>query len=200
MGCEKALLPYDGKSFLSAIAGQLSRVSDDLVVVVGAKDPAEFGHLLGEGIGVFRDDDFLSNPLGGVITGLKHVTHQYAAIVGCDTPLLKAEVIEYLFEAKGDHVAAVPVWEEDEMGTMEPLCGVYEVAEAKKAAERALSGRGSLKQMVALMGDVQYVDVSQLRMIDESLESLIDVNTRQDYEALGARSRASSSPGRKGGR
>jgi len=162
-------------------------VSDDIVVVVGDKEPSEFAPLLGEGVRVCKDDRYLSNPLGGILTGLGLVRSPHSAIVGCDTPLLRAEIIECLYDEMGDHVAAVPVWEEDEILTMEPLCGVYSVAEAKKAAAKALESDASLKRMVMLLGDVQYVDVSRLRLVDPSLDSLVDVNTPEEFAKLESR-------------
>lgn len=187
MGREKAFLSYDGQPFVSAIAGQLSMVSDDIVVVVGDKEPSDFGPLFGERVRVCKDDRYLTNPLGGILTGLGLVRYPHSAIVGCDTPLLRAEVIECLYEEMGDHVAAVPVWEEDEIMTMEPLCGVYSVVEARKAATKALESDASLKRMVTLMGDVQFVDVSRLRLVDPSLDSLVDINTPEEYARLEGR-------------
>ncbi|MDG7007434.1 MAG: NTP transferase domain-containing protein [Nitrososphaerota archaeon] len=189
MGREKAFLSYDGQPFVSAIAGQLSMVSDDVVVAVGDKEPSDFGPLFGEGVRVCKDDRYLSNPLGGILTGLGLARHPQSAIVGCDTPLLRAEVIECLYEEMGDHVAAVPVWEEDEIMTMEPLCGVYSVIEARKAATKALESDASLKRMVMLLGDVQFVDVSRLRLVDPSLDSLVDINTPEEYARLEDRMR-----------
>jgi molybdenum cofactor guanylyltransferase len=199
MGREKAFLTYDGRAFVSAIARQLSMASDDIVAVVGDKEPSEFGPLLGEGVRVYKDDRYLSNPLGGILTGLGLVRHTHSAIVGCDTPLLRAEVIQCLYEAMGDHVAAVPVWEEDEIMTMEPLCAVYSVSEARRAAAKALEGDASLKRMVMLLGDVQYVDVSRLRFIDPSLDSLVDVNTPEEYAKLEGRAGGGTLPQGEGG-
>ena len=200
MGREKAFLSYEGSTFISAIARQLSMVSDDIVVVVGDKEPSEFAPLFGEGVRICKDDRYLSNPLGGILTGLGLVRGAYSAIVGCDTPLLRAEVIECLYEEMGDHVAAVPVWEEDEILTMEPLCGVYSVAEAKKAAAKALEGDASLKRMVMLLGDVQYVDVSRLRLVDPSLDSLVDINTPEELVKLESRVGGPILPQDQGGR
>lgn len=196
MGREKAFLSHRGLPFVAAIAGQLSLISDDVVVVVGDKEPSEFGERLGEGARVYRDERYLSNPLGGVLTGLGLVRHPQSAIVGCDTPMLKAEVIECLYDEMGDHAAAVPVWEGDEILSMEPLCAVYSVAEAKKAAAKALESDASLKRMVMLLGDVRYVDVSRLRLLDPSLDSLVDVNTPEEYDRLESRARVPSGQGR----
>jgi len=160
-------------------------VSDDVVVMTGKKDARAFEPFLEGDIKIFADDWYLSTPLGGIISGLGHVKHAYTALLGCDAPLVKAEVIDYLFEVVGGHVAAVPIWEKDDVSTMQPLCAVYRVAEAKKAALQALHDtRQTVKRMVTLMPDVLFVGVPQLRQVDPSLDSFVDVNTRDEYSAL----------------
>ncbi len=96
-----------------------------------------------------------------------------------------AAVVDYLLRMIGGHAAAVPIWDADDKQTIEPLCAVYSVPEAIKAAERALGGeRNTVKQMVALMEDVRYVDVSELRSVDPPLVSFFDLNTPSQYAAL----------------
>ena len=188
MGTDKAFLLHNGEAFVSAIAAQMSKVSDDIVVMTGKKEVRQFEPLSGDGIRVRQDGPYLSNPLGGILSGLGHVRHDYTAVLACDTPLVKAEESRQLFRLLGSHDAAVPVWSSAVMSSMEPLCAVYRVSQAKKAATAALGGtRKTLKRMVALMDDVQYVDVSLLRDSDPSLDSLVDVNTRDEYAALGRR-------------
>lgn len=188
MGSEKAFLLHQGRAFVSTIAAQMSRVSDDVVVMTGEKDARRFIPFLEADVRVFKDDRYLSNPLGGIMSGLGHVKHARTALLACDAPLLKAEVIGMLSDLLGDHPAAVPVREIDDASTMEPLCAVYRVAEAKEAAAQALQdARKTAKRMVTLMGDVLYVDASHLRQVDPSLDSLVDINTREEYQLLVSR-------------
>lgn len=186
MGSEKAFLIHRGRPFISAIAAEMSKVSDDVVVMVGEKDSKEFRPFLEDAIGIHRDDTFLSNPLGGFKSGLKRVRHAHTALVGCDTPLVRAEVIGYLFERLGGHAAAVPVSSMEDDSSTQPLCAVYRVSEAKKAADLALDEpRKTAKRMLALMEDVLFVEESELKHVDPSLGSFLDVNTREEYVALG---------------
>ena len=188
MGSDKAFLLHDGEAFISAIAAQTLRVSDDVVVMTGKKDVRRFKSLLDERIRVFEDATYHSNPLGGIVSGLNHVKNDHAALLACDTPLVKADVLRQLYDLQGRHDAAVPIWNREAVSSMEPLCAVYRVRPAEKAAAAALRGaRKSVTQMVTLMRDVLYVDVSLLRKSDPTLESLVDVNTREEYAALGRR-------------
>ncbi len=186
MGSEKAFLQHEGKAFITLITSEMSKVSDDLIVMTGEKDEAKFERLLGGGVRIYKDTRYLSHPLGGILSGLEHARRSRAVVVGCDTPLLKAAVVDYLLHAIGSHAAAVPIWDVNDKETTEPLCSVYSVPETAKAAALAIGGdRRTVRQMVALIGDVRYVEVSELRSVDPSLASFVDVNTPSQYASLG---------------
>ena len=190
MGSEKAFLDFEGRSFVASVSSEMSRVSDDVLVMVGRKETAAFAPHLGPEVRLLNDDYYIANPLGGIRSGLGRVKHPHSAIVACDAPLLRAEVIQFLHDSMGEHSAAVPIWEEDEKGTMEPLCAVYEVEEAKKATAEALGQKEmTVKGMVMKLRDPLFVDVSQLRLIDPELDSLVDVNTKEQYLGLRGKSR-----------
>jgi len=42
----------------------------------------------------------------------------------------------------------------------------------------------TMKKMVFHLADVLYVGVAQLRLVDSELVSLVNVNTREEYDAL----------------
>ena len=194
MGSDKAFLLLEGRTFISSIASEMSKVSDDVMVMIGKKSREEFEDALGPDVRVYPDDQYLGNPIGGIASAFPHVRHRHAAVVACDSPLVKAEVIEYLFTALGQHSAAVPVWDEEDRMTMEPLCAVYDVAEAREAIAKAIGeGNETPKRMVLHLQDVLYVDVSQLRLVDQRLDSLMNVNTPTEYEALEDRMSSSTS-------
>ncbi len=198
MGSEKAFLHYGGTTFISAIVSEMLRVSDDVVVMIGLKDPRAYGSLPETGVRVFKDDPYLANPLGGIISGLNHVTREYAAVVACDAPLVKAEVFDYLVDNMGTHSAIVPTWKEGELSSTEPLCAMYRVDEAKRAAIGALNEKKvSARQMVLRIKDVEYVDVSRLFLVDPTLGSFADVDTPEQYKAL--QERQPSKPSAKAG-
>ncbi len=203
MGSDKAFLLHEGRPFVASIASEMLKVSDDVLVMIGRKPREEFEAALSREIKVLNDDKYIENPVGGVLSAFAHARHAHAAVVACDSPLVKADVIEYLFQALQGHSAAVPLWEAENKLTMEPLCAVYNVAEAKRAIVQVVrEGRMTPKHIVLLLEDVLYVDVSQLRLVDPSLDSLVNVNTRGDYTALEEREDSSTTnyPGPREGR
>ena len=185
MGSDKAFLLSEGKPFVLAIASELLKVSDDVFVLIGNKGRQDFASLLGGCARVLNDDPFSDNPLGGIRSAFTNAKYPAAAIVPCDVPLLKAEVISYLFAALGNHSAAVPVHRREDKMSVEPLCAVYNVEEGKEAIGQTIrEGFTSPKSMILRMKDVLYVSLSKLAIVDPSLESFVNVNTRDEYLAL----------------
>lgn len=198
MGSEKAFLLHEGQSFISSVASEMSKASDDVIVMIGRKRKEDFEPAVPEGVRILRDDDYLGNPVGGIRSAFEHVKHADAAVVACDSPLVKAEVIRYLAEELQNHSATVPLWEEEDKTTMEPLCAVYAVAETKTAIQQTIKeGNLTPKRVVFHLKDVLYIDVSRLRLVDPRLDSLVNVNTRSEYAALERRedSQAPAYPG-----
>lgn len=182
MKSDKAFLAYRGNSFISQVAAEATRVCDDVLVIIGEKDKRRFEADLGREMGIANDAYHLGAPLGGMMTAFDIFEDGYAAVVACDSPLVKGEVLETLRDSAVSHSAAVPVWES---GKIEPLCSVYEVKEARRASLRAVeSGRIRVRDMIALLDDVNYVPVSRLRTVDPTLDSLVNVNTPDDLGAL----------------
>lgn len=185
MGSDKAFLLHEGKPFIHAVASEMSKISDDVLVLIGNKTKQEFEMVLGKDVSVLNDDDYAENPLGGIRSAFAHAKHSAAAIVPCDTPLLKADVISYLFSILRDHSAVVPVHEKKDRMSMEPLCAVYNVSEGKEAIMQTLyEGLATPKNMVLQMKDVLYISVSELAAVDPSLGSFVNINTPDEYSAL----------------
>lgn len=165
------------------ITEELAKVSDDIIVAVGQKKVRKFRHIIDPNIKVIRDDLDLGSPISGIVAGLDRVKHRTSAIVACDLPFVKSEVLGLLYRRCLGHSAAVPIWPN---GNMEPLCAVYKVSEAKSAVSLALGKHGKIgpRHLITQMKDVMYVDVSDLRQYDKSLMSLFNVNSQKEYATL----------------
>ncbi|MEM0272525.1 MAG: molybdenum cofactor guanylyltransferase [Thermoprotei archaeon] len=182
MGRDKSLLTYCGKSFIEIVVGRLLRVTDRVVVCVGQKDRRVFQELLPREVQVLNDKVDFGTPISGALTGFEALDVDYAALVGCDMPLIKEGVLMHIAgQAKGCS-AAVPRWPN---GEVEPLLAVYRVGETLGAVRQAIrDGKLALKNIFEYLADVRYVSVDSLRGVDAQLESLWNINTPQDYAAL----------------
>lgn len=187
MGTDKAFLRYSGHTFISLITEQLLRISDDLVVAIGKKDRRTFESELvaDKRLLLINDDPYIDNPLGGMLSAFGRVKNEYAFVTACDSPLPKLDVAKYLYNVARSHSAAVPVWEEDDVLTSEPLIAVYNVEQTKTAILHAMKrNMMGCKRILSLLTDTKYVSVKDLRNFDPTLTSLLNINIRQDYHRL----------------
>ena len=201
MGRDKAFLEYDPASFVYRIANELLKISDDLMVVIGKKDKTLFEHAL-EGLSgggpevefdhrlrILNDQYDLQNPLGGMLTGFVNARNRYTAIVGCDMPLVKSRVLEYLYSHIFGYDCCIPINEEN--NNVEPLCSVYNVKRSIEASFLAIEdGNVGPKRFVSYLSRVNYVPISKIRAIDPDLDSIVNINYPREYEELLAQKRS----------
>jgi molybdopterin-guanine dinucleotide biosynthesis protein A len=182
MGRDKAFLYYKDRSFIEIITEEIAPISNDISVVVRKDQKDQFSAILDREFRILHDEFDVSNPLGGMLAGFTHARHTYSAVLACDAPLVRKEVVRLLLSAALGHSAAVPAWEN---GDTEPLCAVYDTEQARQST-MAMITRGELgpRRMLGRLSDVAYVGVSSLREVDPSLGSLVNVNTAEDYLAL----------------
>jgi molybdenum cofactor guanylyltransferase len=183
MGTDKAFLKFNGEPFICLLTHELLKISDDVLVVIGNKETEKFRHVLESKVQVIKDTYELGSPANGIRSALDLVRHRLIAVVACDEPLIKAEVVNFLRECAIGHSAAVPVWPN---GDIEPLCSVYNVRKTKEAISRASQkfSRVRPRDIIGQMKNVNYVNVSKLKVYDEQLESLTNINSEEDYLKL----------------
>ena len=179
MSSDKAFLIYRGKTFVQLIVEEMMKISNDVIVIIGQKSEDDFRVVLDCSVRILKDELELENPIGGMVTGFSHAKYRYAAALACDSPLVKYAVIKYLFESAQEHSASGPTWENNDT---EPLCAVYELEQAQQAVAKVLRlGKFGPRNLVAQLADVNFVPVSRIREYDPLLESLININSREDY-------------------
>ena len=182
MGRDKAFLALRGRPFIAMITDEMLKLSDDVLVMIGDKRAEGFRAVLDGRVRVAPDGTFLTNPMGGMLSAFPLLAHGYAAFLACDTPFVRAGVVEYLGRSAMGHDAAVPRWED---GRIEPLCAVYSVAKAKEAGAKALAGsRWGCRELIGFLNDVSYIDVGALRSIDPALVSFRNVNSPEEYDSF----------------
>jgi molybdenum cofactor guanylyltransferase len=171
MGADKALLPFGDERMLARVARTVSSVVDvSRIVIVAAAgqdlpepDPA---------IRVMRDSVEFAGPLMAISQAASELSQTDAIFVtGCDTPLLKPQVINFLFAQLGTHSAIVP----EDSERLYPLCGVYRI-DVFKAEPQLRSMQDFVRHI-----DAKRINTGLLRPIDPELLSLRNINTRQDY-------------------
>ena len=207
MGRDKAFLEFEPASFVYRIANEMLKISDDLMVVIGRKDAGQFerelaplrdfssGSMFNQRLRILNDEYDLQNPLGGMLTGFQNARNRYAAIVGCDMPLIRSAVFEYLYSHVFGYDCCIPINEEN--NNVEPLCSVYNVRRSIEASHLAIEdGKVGPKHFVSYLSQINYVPISRIRAIDPNLDSIVNINYPREYEELllNKRVRNASSP------
>jgi molybdopterin-guanine dinucleotide biosynthesis protein A len=178
MGREKASLEIGGLSMIERVFNAVSRVADTVVVVGGG--PA----LAHRQVLTIADRYPGTNAIGGVATALEHAAEALGQdvpilCVACDMPLLEPALLALLGDLPSEWDAAVP----RTASGYEPLCAVYR--------PRALSAflaeirRGNLRVFDAYPAlRVREVPEEELRRVDRTLRSFLNVNRPEDLSAV----------------
>jgi len=181
IGINKALTPLSGTPMILYVVTRSLQATEKVVVVIGRDDaPAAFRNVLPGNVAILRDPVSRRSPLVGMLTGLKGVLGavEYSAVVPCDSPFIRPQMLLHLFQAAEGHDAAIPIWPN---GYIEPLHSVYEVQNTVRAIKRALrTERSSNRDMIKHLKNVKYVPVDELRSYDPELRTFFNVNRSED--------------------
>lgn len=114
MGTDKALLPWNGGTFLSAMVDKLTSVCREIIVVGRPR-------MLARAVRWTTDRYCGVGPLAGLHAGLLETRSAGALVVPCDMPLLPVGVLEQLAALAKQADVVLPVHAQG----CEPLCAWY---------------------------------------------------------------------------
>jgi molybdenum cofactor guanylyltransferase len=188
MGRPKAWLDWHGSTLLARAAGLMARTVDGPVVVVAA--PGQELPPLPAGVEVVADPVEGVGPMQGVATGLAAARERAGAAFVCSTdlPFLHPAFVRRVVGALGDADVALPF----ARGFRQPLAAAYRTGLAGLVTDLIAQGRsrpGMLYEhctVVRLTDDDLLADPAVARL-DPQLDSVLNVNTPDDYAAARAR-------------
>ncbi len=171
MGRAKAWLPLGDERLLQRVVRILASVVDPVVAAVGQELPP-----LPEGVEIVRDHHDARGPLAGLAAGLAALDGRAEAVYvsSCDVPFLNADFIRTAIGQLGTHAIAVPRIG----GYSHPLAGVYRLSVRPTVEAMLAGGRLRLRD---LFDEVPTGWIEAEAFHD--LESLININTPDEYEA-----------------
>lgn len=181
-GREKPFFEINGKPMIQHVVGKISKLSKELVI--SCRSSREKLARMFPSAKVIVDKDERKGALTGLVSVLPEIRSEYTALVTCDCPKIRLEVIELLFEKAKNHSGAVARWPN---GYVEPLQAVYETEKLLKAVNEVWKrGEMRLMEVLNIVPDIVYVSTEELRGIDPKLESFLNVNSPEDIELLSA--------------
>jgi molybdopterin-guanine dinucleotide biosynthesis protein A len=192
MGRPKAGLDWHGEPLVLVVCRALERAGAERIVVARAAGQA-LPPLPG-GVELVEDATPGLGPLVGMSAGLGAIPGdiERAFVSGVDAPFLAPAFVARVVAALAEGVdAVVPV----RGGRRHPLAAAYRVTPTLEAIERRLAGNdlrvgGLLDELrVRFLDAVELLDDPELRAADPALDSLVNLNTPEDYADAGAASR-----------
>ena len=188
MGRPKAWLEWHGSTLLARAAGLLSRTLDGPVVVVAA--PGQELPPLPAGVEVVTDPVEGVGPMQGVATGLHAIGDRADAafVASTDMPFLHPAFVRRVAAARGDADVALPF----ARGFRQPLAAAYRTGLAGLVTDLIAQGRsrpGMLYEHCAVLRltDADLLADAAVARLDPDLDSVLNVNTPEDYAAARAR-------------
>ena len=172
-GNDKAALEIDHESLLSRTVSVLQAVIDTVFVSIRAD---QIDDQLRSQFQLILDEDESLGPASGIIAAHKSRPDSAWLVVACDMPLLNADAVRYLIQARTGRRAATAYRSPDD-GLPEPLCAIYEPDTLARFQHQAPVGKGLSPRGLLADADVE--------LIDPQYEGLLsNVNTVDDLARL----------------
>lgn len=172
-GCQKALLRFQGRTFLERLELAFSGFEE---LLLSSNDPALAA---GTRFRVIVDEAPGLGPLEGLRAALSACRSDGLVVTACDVPLFSQALACRLAKASGSHPAIVCL---DRMGGLHPLCGVYTKACIPAIEETLAKGSLCVRDALRLAGAVAF----PLAGTDIPDEALYNINTPEELAALTA--------------
>jgi molybdenum cofactor guanylyltransferase len=182
-GRDKSALAVDGRTMLDRQLGELSPLTDDVMIVGGpARSVASTGARTFQA-SVRHVADIVPGcgPLGGLHAALTAARGDALFAVACDMPYVSAAFAAYLFSLAGGAAIVVPKTERG----YHPLCAVYSRACLEPVAAHLAAGRLALRDLLDVV-TVHVVAEREISRFGRASRLLANVNTPAEYASLEA--------------
>ena len=180
-GRDKGLIILAGKPLVLHVVDRVSKVVDEVLLVVSSKDQkSKFENILEEKAILVIDKNDSQTPLIGAITGFESAKGEYSLLLPCDTPLVSAQIVQFLLDMCINRSASIPRWPSR---YIEPLQAVYHTKSALTAAKTAFAEENmNMLSMIENLRGVRYVSTMVLEQLEPDLLTFFNVNTPQDLK------------------
>jgi molybdenum cofactor guanylyltransferase len=171
-GRNKALVEIDGVPLIERIISVLKDLFQRVILITNT--PKEFAR--------FRlpmEEDLIKGlgPLGGIYTALHSIPEEYGFFVACDMPFLNAQLITHMIDIREQYDVVAPKidWKIEALHTLYRKTCLGEI-------ENMI--RNHQYQVIRFFDrvSVRYMDESEVRELDPSLNSFFNINRPEDLE------------------
>ena len=194
-GSDKGIYKYNGKPLISYQLDTLCKFDIDIFLVANSISQIQnyLNNIDVEKIVAFivdekdlSSDDNLRTPMIGLFSAFKELDklgYKKVLALSCDTPLIKAEVIEYLIKNCKFFDCCIPQWGN---GFLEPLFAIYPVKKALRTAKKNIKNQSyKLSNLLSQAWEINYVTIEKyIKPLDDDLITFFNINEKLDIEKL----------------
>lgn len=169
-GKDKGMCYLGDKPMIQYSIDTMQKIFNRIIISSNDKEYAKLGYSTVEdqikGIG----------PIGGIIAALEKSETEDNMIVSCDMPLLSSGLIQFIYENKGESLAATPIFDK----FPEPLCSYFNKNALPEIKNFISSGNYKMLKLLEYL-DYKKIEIDQsLSFFDPNL--FLNVNDQEQYE------------------
>ena len=175
LGRNKALQVIEGKSLIQRVIDRLAMLSTEIIIVTahGKEIPCYSTVEIKTVADIYPE----KGPLVGIYSGLVSSSGSRAIAVGCDTPFLNVNLLEYMTQIRSMYDVVVPRIEDK----LEPLCAVYS-KKCSNPIQRLLEQDELRIDRLFGMVEVKYVEEDEVNRFDPEHLSFFNINNQADLD------------------
>jgi len=172
MGLNKAFLKYGDTTFIEHQVMMLRKIFDE--IILSANDENAYAGLK---LTIVSDVIPEKGPLSGICAGLSRAKSSHAFVIACDMPFINEKLILYLKSQINGYDVVVPKTSRG----LEPMHAFYSKNCIPPMYHCLEEGRLRIVDFFSEV-KVKVVDEKEFAGLDASLQSLINLNTPDEYK------------------
>lgn len=173
MGTDKALLEFRGATLLENALRIVRQVANSVAIVGPRHRYEDYGQIVED---IHQD----WGPLGGIHAALRATKTDLNVILSVDMPVIDPKFLSWLLDqVHGTDLLVVP----EALGRPQPLAAVYRRPLLAVVEQAVKDGQHKPGYLFGL-APTRYVSESELRQAGFAPRLFLNLNTREDYEAL----------------
>lgn len=178
MGQNKAFLRLGNDTLIGHVIQCMRNITNEQLLITN--NPDEYAHL---DISIHHDIIQNVGALGGIHSGLTYASHETVICVGCDSPFLKRNLLNYLVSVSETHDAVMPLSNkiDNTHKTLQTLCAVYS-KQCLPIIEEMLKEQELRVHALQEHANVLCVPPEEWKLHDPDGLSFFNVNTPEDYQ------------------
>jgi molybdopterin-guanine dinucleotide biosynthesis protein A len=179
MGQDKALMPFLGEPLILRVLQRVSPLADEILAITNR--PSDYAFLK---MPLFADILPDRGALGGLYTALKIANQPYVAVIACDMPFVRPDLIKFERRILEQNAVDAVIPKTDQ--GIEPFHAIYRRSSCLPEVEKVLeAGKWRVDSWLGGMNIhfLQFAEVqSELKMDEEAyLKSFWNLNTPEDF-------------------